>query len=154
MKERITPQTVGQMFELDFSEREKGTAMSREDIKFCETVESSIVHLEDLHYEMPLPFKHQNIQLPNNYTQAEKRLTGLKRRLKADDKYYADYCSFVADIISEGYARKVDDEFKDEVGRTWYLPHHGIYHPQKSKVRVVFDCSATFEGHSLNDKLL
>ena len=47
-----------------------------------------------------------------------------------------------------------DDEFKDEVGRTWYLPHHGIYHPQKSKVRVVFDCSATFEGHSLNDKLL
>ena len=39
VKERITPQTVGQMFELDFSEREKGTAMSREDIKFCETVE-------------------------------------------------------------------------------------------------------------------
>ena len=37
---------------------------------------------------------------------------------------------------------------------TWYLPHHGIYHPQKSKVRVVFDCSATFEWHALNDKLL
>jgi len=48
----------------------------------------------------------------------------------------------------------VDEEFKDEVGRTWYLPHHGIYHPQKSKVRVLVDCSATFEGHSLNDKLL
>ena len=154
VKERIIPQAVSQMFELDFSEREKGTAMSREDIKFCGTVESSIVHLEDLHYEMPLPFKHQKIQLPNNYAQPEKRLTGLKRRPKADDKYYADYCSFMADIISKGYARKVDDEFKDEVGRTWYLPHHGIYHPQKSKVRVVFDCSATFEGHSLNGKLL
>ena len=154
MKERITPQAVSQMFELDFSEREKGTAMSREDIKFCETVESGIVHLDDLHYEMPLPFKHQNVQLPNNYAQAEKRLTGLKRRLKADDRYCADYCSFMADIISKGYARKVNDEFKDEVGRTWYLPHHGIYHPQKSKVRVVFDCSATFEGQSLNDKLL
>ena len=59
----------------------------------------------------------------------------------------------MSDIISKGYARKVDEEFKDEVGRTWYLPHHGIYHPQKAKVRVVFDCSATFEGHSLNDKL-
>jgi len=154
VKEQITPQAVRQMFEMDFSEREKGTAMSREDIKFCETVESGIVHLEDLHYEMPLPFKHQNIQLPNNYAQAEKRLTGLKQRLKADDRYYADYCSFMSDIISKGYARKVDNEFKDEIGRTWYLPHHGIYHPQKSKVRVVFDCSATFEGHSLNDKLL
>ena len=65
------------MYELDFCEREKGTAMSCEDIKFCE-MESGIVHLEDLHYEMPLPFKHQNIQLPNNYAQAEKRLTALK----------------------------------------------------------------------------
>ena len=93
-------------------------------------------------------------QLPNNYTQAEKRLVGLKRRLKADERYYADYCNFMSDIISKGYARKVDDEFKDEVGGTWYFPHHGIYHPQKAKLRVVFDCSATFEGHSLNDKLL
>ena len=31
----ITPQAVRQMCELDFSEREKGTVMSREDIKFC-----------------------------------------------------------------------------------------------------------------------
>ena len=145
VKEQITPQAVRQMFELDFSEQEKGTAMSHEDIQFCETVESGIVHLEDLHYEMPLPFKHLNIQLPNNYAQAEKCLIGLKRRLKADERYYADYCSFMSDIISKGYASKVDDEFKDEVGRTWYLPHHGIYHLQKAKVRVVFDCSATFD---------
>ena len=80
-----TPPAARQMFELDFSEQEKGTGMSREDIKFCETVESGIVHLEDLHYEMPLQFKHQNIRLPNNYAQAEKRLNGLKRRLKVDD---------------------------------------------------------------------
>ena len=73
----------------------------------------------------------------------------------SDDKYYTDYCSFVSDIISKGFARKVDDDLKDQLGRTWYLPHHGIYHPQKpTKIRVVFDCSASFEGHSLNDKLL
>ena len=53
VKEQITPQAVSQMLELDFSEREKGTAMSLEDIKFCETVESGIVYLEELHYEMP-----------------------------------------------------------------------------------------------------
>ena len=52
------------MFELDFSEREKGTAMSREDIQFCETVDSGIVHLEDLHYEMPLPFKTEFMRGP------------------------------------------------------------------------------------------
>ena len=53
VKEQIAPQAVGHMFQLDFSEREKGTAMLGEDISFCETVESGIVHLEDLHYEIP-----------------------------------------------------------------------------------------------------
>jgi len=103
---------------------------------------------------MPLPFKLQNIQLPNNYAQAENGLTGLKKCLKANQRYFSDYCSFMSDILSKGHAHKVDGEFKDEVGRTWYPPYHGIYHPQKSKVWVVFDCSATFEWHSLNDKLL
>ena len=79
VREQITPQAVEQILELDFSEQEKGTAMSREDIKLCETVESGIIHLEDLHYEMPLPFKHQNIRLPNNYAQARKLLTGFKK---------------------------------------------------------------------------
>ena len=89
------------------------------------------------------------------YAQAEKRLNSLKKRVMSDDKYCTDYCSFMSDIISKGYARKVDDDLKDQLGRTWYLPHHGIYHPQKpTKIRVVFDCSASFEGHSLNDKLL
>ena len=55
VKEQVTLQAVKQMFELDSSEKEKGTALSREDIKFYETVENGIVHLEDRHYEMPLP---------------------------------------------------------------------------------------------------
>ena len=135
VKEQITPQAVERMFELDFSEKEKGISMSREDVKFYETVETGIVHLEDLHYEMPLPFKHKNTQLPNNYAQAEKRLNSLKKRLMSDDKYYTDYCSFMSDIISKGYARKVDDDLKDQLGRTWYLPHHRIYHLTQVRVR-------------------
>ena len=37
----------------------------------------------------------------------------------------------------------------------WYIPHHGVYHPQRpGKIRVVFDCSARFKDTSLNDHLL
>ena len=33
------------------------------------------------------------------------------------------------------------------VARTWYIPQHGVYHPNKSvKICVVFDCSAEFKG--------
>ena len=34
-------------------------------------------------------------------------------------------------------------------------PYHGVYHPQKpDKIRVVFDCSASFGSESLNAHLL
>ena len=41
------------------------------------------------------------------------------------------------------------------MGKTWFIPHHGVYHPRKpGKIRVVFDCSAKNKGKSLNDLLL
>lgn len=133
VKEQITPEAVGQISELDFSKREKGTTTSGEDIRYYETMENGINLQEDLHYKMPLPFKHQHIQLPNNYAQAEKHLNSLKKWLMSDGRYFSDYCSFMSEIISKGYARKVDKESEGENRRVWYLPHHGIYHLQKLK---------------------
>ncbi|KAK3734389.1 hypothetical protein QZH41_006200 [Actinostola sp. cb2023] len=51
-------------------------------------------------------------------------------------------------------AEKVTQESHHE-GRINYVAHHGVYHPQKpDKIRVVFDCSAHYEGTSLNKNLL
>ena len=36
----------------------------------------------------------------------------------------------------------------------WYLPCHGIYHKQKQKICVVFDCSGRYNRVSLDDTLL
>ena len=39
-----------------------------------------------------------------------------------------------------------------EYWKAWYIPHHGVYHPPKpGKIRVVFYCSAKFNGVSLNN---
>lgn len=35
----------------------------------------------------------------------------------------------------------------------WYIPHHRVYHPKKKKIRIVFDCTATYQT-SLNGQLL
>lgn len=39
-------------------------------------------------------------------------------------------------------------------GKVWYVPHHGVYHPKKKKLRVNSDCAASYQGVSLNRELL
>ena len=57
------------------------------------------------------------------------------------------------DLVANGFSRKATSPSTDD--STWYLPHHGVYHPCKpGKIRVVFDCSAEFHGTSLNKELL
>lgn len=39
-------------------------------------------------------------------------------------------------------------------GQVWCIPHHGVYHPRKNTLHVVFDCGARFKGTSSNGQLL
>ena len=109
-----------------------------------------------MHYEMLLPLKDANMQLPNNRPAAEQRLAALKKRFQNDDKYREDYVAFMNGVIEKGYARRIEQEEPPaKEGKVWYIPLHGVYHPQKpGKIRVVFDCSAKYLGKSLNDHLL
>lgn len=61
----------------------------------------------------------------------------------------------MTDVINNGYAEKVpEDELRYGENNVCYIPHHGVYHPHKGKLRVVFDCGAKYKGTSLNDQLL
>ena len=126
-RERITPQVVSRMFE-----RKNGVALFRGDRQFLKVVEEGIRYRDDMHDEIPLPFREGSVQLPNNRSQAVQRLHGLKKRLQGDRQYRADYVRFISEIIEKGYARKVSaEELPPEEGKVWYLPHHGVYHPKK-----------------------
>ena len=57
------------------------------------------------------------------------------------------------EIIAKGYTRK--STVTPTPGKTWYLPHHGVYHRNKpGKIRVVLDLSAEYKGTCLNKELL
>ena len=57
-------------------------------------------------------------------------------------------------IIDHGDAEEVPTDVLHN-NNIWYIPHHGVYHPRKpEKNRVVFDCSMTYKGYSLNKSLL
>ena len=136
---------------MDFAERKNGVALSRDDLQVLKIVQEGIRHRDDKHYEITLPFIEGNVQLPNNRSQAVQRLHGLKKRLQGDMQCRAEYVSFISEIIEKRYAPKVSAE----EGKVWYLPHHGVYHPKKANsLRVVFDCSARYQGESLHDHLL
>ena len=143
--------------EMDFSEKsaDRQGTLSQDDLQFLK-MEEGIRQTADGHYEMPLPFRGNTPKLPNNKPLALRRLNKLKTRMENDVKYRQDYMAFMQDIIRKGFAERVPHEQRpDDDGKSWYIPHHGVYHPQKpDKIRIVFDCSATFMGHSLNKYLL
>ena len=135
-------------------ENMEGKGMSLEDLVWLNKVESACERTCDNHYQIPLPFREENVQLPDNLQMASKRLEALKRKLCRDERLLQDYTSFMDEMLKKGYAEEVPEEATQE-GKVWYLPHHGVRHPQKpEKLRVVFDCAAKFHDTSLNDRLL
>ena len=122
--------------------------------RFLEIANNS-ASLIDGHYTLDLPFKDDDVKLPNNRPIALQRLQSLKRKLKKNEMFHDEYSAFLNDVIAQGYAEVVPQEELGGVeGRTWYIPHHGVYHPKKNTLRVVFDCGAVYQGKSLNSELL
>ena len=67
------------------------------------------------------------------------------------------YSKGIQDYVEKSYAEKIPEDqiSNSDEPAVWYLPHHPVFHPQKpEKVRIVFDCAATFGNVSLNKKLL
>lgn len=149
---QLNPRDVINVLQADFKDTQVGEkTVSQEDLRFIEIMKNNIEQGEDGHYVMPLPFKKEMPQMPENKKQALARLNFLKRKFISNPKYFNDYKAFMDEIMDRG-----DVELASEASENaWYIPHHGVYHPKKpNKIRVVFDCSATYERVSLNQLLL
>jgi hypothetical protein len=148
-------QQLVNMFNHDFSERtvDDQPEKSVEDKQFLAAVSSTIKY-NNGHYEIGLPLKNPDVKMPNNKVRAEERAEHLKRKLKKDPQFYEEYKDFMSDMMKSGYAEKVPLVEHSPDSCKWYIPHHGVRHPQKQKLRVVFDCAARYGGTSLNDQLM
>ena len=151
------------MMELDYSEihhsrKIRGTeqAESIEDKHFREMLTMSLHKNTNGNWEAPLPFKSDDLSLPNNKGHCLRRLLSLKRRLLNNSKLKEDYLAFMKKTLDNGHTSRVSvDQLSTEKGKVWHLPHFHVYQPRKlDQIRVVFDCSAVFENESLNKHLL
>lgn len=141
---------------MDFPERsmDEQNSMSREDQRFMELVTNRTKQV-DGHFQINLPLRKGDVSMPNKKEIVEQRALYLKKRLQKDSSFHADYTAFLNDLLAKGYAERMPEEdLEHSDGKVWYLPHHSVCHPTKKKIRVVFDCGASFQGTSLNAQLL
>jgi hypothetical protein len=97
-----------------------------------------------------LPKKH-NIILPNNRTNAERRLGNLRRRLDNNEALKETYYAHMVDYIAKG---QVELAPREESATVFYLPHQAVKKQRRgrTKWRIVFDASShESNAPSLND---
>ena len=129
--------------------------ITRDGRKTMELFESSCKKL-DGRYEIGLPWKGDPAKLPNNYPLAKQRLESLERSLSKNPDKAAKYNDAIREYELNGWARRLtESEIKNTKSPVYYLPHHGIYRPEKKStpLRIVFDPACLYQGISLNSFL-
>ncbi|GFV77206.1 integrase catalytic domain-containing protein [Trichonephila clavipes] len=101
-------------------------------------------------YTVAMPLKEDPSYLGESRQTAIQRLNSLWKRLSRDKEYLSLYEKFLQEYEDLGHMREIK---ADGSGVSFYMPHHGVYRPEKSttKLRTVFNASSTStSGKSLN----
>ena len=105
-------------------------------------------------WRIPYQWKKDPHQLPDNRVQAEKVLQSTKRRLAIDSNHAEAYNKQMAEMVEIDFARKLtEEEITAYKGPVHYVSHHAVIRREKKStpVRIVFNSSANYHGHCLND---
>ena len=103
---------------------------------------------------MNYPWKKNPEHLPNNYPQVLKKLESTERRLNKVPEHAKNYDAQMKEMEDRKFSRKLTKEEIVEWNKpVHYVSHHAVVRPEKKStpVRIVFNSSAAFKGHCLND---
>ena len=128
---------------------------SIEDKRALKVMETTLA-MVDGHYQVALPWKYDPPYLPNNKIVALRRAQLLRKRLMKNGDLHSKYRETMNNYLDSGHAERVPkEELEPDDRPVWYIPHHPVVHPNKpEKVRIVYDCAATYKGTSLNQQLM
>jgi hypothetical protein len=135
--------------------QEKSKTCTSLEKKAEEKVMNSLI-FKDGHYEVSTPWKEDRPTLPENMRQVVRRQERMENSLKKKDPELYERCDEVFKAqVKKGYLKPlgtVEDAPKDG----FYIPVFPVRdeNRQTTKVRMVLDCAAKFEGVSLNDAIL
>ena len=109
---------------------------------------------EGNHWVTPYPWKRNPKKLPDNKEQAIKRLESTERRLLKNPVVAAAYNDKIIEMEKMNFSSKLTEkEIQDYKGPVHYIPHHSVHRPDSTStpLRIVFNSSSSYKGHSLND---
>ena len=103
---------------------------------------------------VPYPWKKNPNQLPDNRSQAVKRLESIEQRLIKNPKHAEAYNKQMTEMNDMNYFRKLsEEEITKYKGPVHYVSHHEVLRPEKAStpLQIVFNSSVVYQGHCLND---
>ena len=113
----------------------------------CERVENQ--------WMVSYPWKRDKNLLPDNRSQALKKLEATERRLMNDPASAKEYDKQRTEMTEFNFARKLSkEEITNHKGPVHYIAHHEVVRPEKKStpvIRIVFNSSASYQGHKLDD---
>ena len=127
--------------------------MTTEERRGLKLIEESC-HLEEKQWTINYPWKKSPQHLPDNYSQVLKKMESTERRLSKQPDHAESYDKQMKEMESMNFARKLTkNEIKSWKGPVHYVAHHAVVRPEKktTPVRIVFNSSASYNGHCLND---
>ncbi|XP_053699091.1 uncharacterized protein LOC128746066 [Sabethes cyaneus] len=108
-------------------------------------------------FETGLLWRHDQVEFPDSYGMAVRRLQCFERRLKANPAIEQNVRRQIVEYQQKGYIHEVTREELESADpcRVWYLPLSVVQNPKKpKKIRLVWDAAAKVDGISLNSMLL
>ncbi|KAJ8022200.1 hypothetical protein HOLleu_39614 [Holothuria leucospilota] len=103
---------------------------------------------------VPYPWCKDPHLLPDNKVQVERTLQTTEKRLLKNPVYAEAYNNQIREMVDMKFAKRLSKEEQENYsGPVHYISHHAVLRPEKKStpVRIVFNASASFQGHCLND---
>ncbi|XP_062714110.1 uncharacterized protein LOC134290901 [Aedes albopictus] len=130
--------------------------VSAGDKRAQELLQQTTVRVGD-RFETGLLWREEEIEFPESYGAAVRRLECLERRMKKNPSLKDNLERQINEYQQKGYAHRASEkELRSaDLRRVWYLPLGAVVNPKKpEKVRLIWDAAATVNGVSLNSLLL
>ena len=129
------------------------TGLSANDRKFIAQIQNNCTVNESSHIEMPLPFRDDQISLPNNKNAIYYRQKNTLNRLTNEPIKLKECLEFMQKNINEKHVEEVPENERNDKN-AWYISVFPVENTKKQTIRLVFDCAASYTGVSLNSVLL